>query len=55
LDRRLGGPQCRSGRDGEDEMELHYPYRELIAGRPARSLVTTVTELPRLQSNTVTN
>jgi len=32
------GPRC----GGE---KIHYPFRELIPGRPAYSLVTVVTEL----------
>jgi len=39
LDRRLGGPQSRSGRGGE----VKNPY----PGRPARKLVTTMTDVPR--------
>jgi hypothetical protein len=42
LDRRLGGPQNRSGRGGE-EKKIHYcPYQELNPGRPAHSLPTSV-------------
>jgi hypothetical protein len=43
LDRRLGGPQCRSGSGGE-EKNL-YSCRESNPGRPAHSLVTIQTEL----------
>jgi hypothetical protein len=46
LDRRLGGPKSRSGRGGEEKNP--QLYRELNPGRPARTLVTILTELPRL-------
>jgi hypothetical protein len=42
VDRRLGGPQSRSRRGGEKKYILPP------AGRPARSPVTILTELPRL-------
>jgi len=41
--RGLVGPQSRSGRSGEENF-LPYPHRESNAGRPARSLVTTLSE-----------
>jgi hypothetical protein len=44
LDNRLGGPQSRSGRGGE---ENKYPSRESDPGRQTRSTVTTLTELSR--------
>jgi hypothetical protein len=47
-DRRLGGPQSRSGRGGE-EIKSHYgPCREFNPARQARSLVSILTELFRL-------
>jgi hypothetical protein len=45
FDRRVGGPQSRSGRSGE-EKNFHCSCQELNPGRPVRSLVITVTELP---------
>jgi len=49
LDRRLSGPQSRSGQDCEDKKKtLHCPCWELISGRPARRLVTILTGLPGL-------
>jgi len=48
LDRRLNGPQSRSRHSGgEKNVSL---YRELRPRRSARSLVTILTELPRLIS-----
>jgi hypothetical protein len=49
LDRRLGGPQSRAGRSDEEEKSHHWACRELNPGRPARSLITILTELPLLQ------
>jgi len=46
LNRRLGGPQGRSGRFGEEYDLLLLP--ELEPRCPAFSLVTVLTELPRL-------
>jgi len=31
-----------------EKKSLHRPYREMDPGRPGRSLVSTLTELPRL-------
>jgi hypothetical protein len=36
-DRRLSGPQRRSGRGDEEEKSLHFPCRKSNPGRPARS------------------
>jgi hypothetical protein len=48
LDMGLGGSQSRSERDG-DEKESHYcPCRQLSPNRPARSLVSILSELPWL-------
>jgi hypothetical protein len=47
LDRRLSGSQSRSGRGGEEKGSYYCPCRELNPGRPARSLVAILTELPR--------
>jgi hypothetical protein len=47
-DKKLGGRQNRYGRCGEEKKSYHCPSRELNTGRPARSLVTILTELPRL-------
>jgi hypothetical protein len=46
--RRLGGPQSRPGGRGEEKNPINWSYRELNPGRSARSLVTILTELPRL-------
>jgi len=46
FDRRLGGPQSRSGRDGEEKNSC--PCRESKTPLSVRSITTTVTELPRL-------
>jgi len=46
LNRKLGGSQSRSGRYGEERNPCLY--RESNPGGPARSLVTVLTELPRL-------
>jgi hypothetical protein len=43
LDRRLGGPQSRSGGIGKEQNLSSY--RESNPGHPARSLVTILTEL----------
>jgi hypothetical protein len=48
LDGRLGGPQSRAGRGGEEEKSHHCLCQELNPSRPARSVVPTLTELPRL-------
>jgi hypothetical protein len=48
LDRRLGRPQSRSGRGVEEKKSNHCPRRELNHGRPARSLVSILSELSRL-------
>jgi hypothetical protein len=47
LDRRLGGPQNRSGCGGEEKKAHYCPSRKLNAGRPFRSLVSVLTELSR--------
>jgi len=44
LDKRLGGPQNRSGLGGEEKISLHFPRRELNPVRPARSLVSMLTK-----------
>jgi hypothetical protein len=48
LNRRLGGPQSRSGRVGKEKISHHCRCRELDPGRLACSLVSILTELPRL-------
>jgi hypothetical protein len=49
LDRRLGGPQNRSGRGGEEKNSQSPPGVEPYdPNRPARSLVAIPTELSRL-------
>jgi hypothetical protein len=50
FDKRLRGLQSRCGRVGEETKCLPYPCpcQESNPGRPACSLVTKVTELPRL-------
>jgi hypothetical protein len=53
LNRRLGGPQSRSESGGEEKKSL-CPCRESYPGRPARSLVTNLTELSRLLYTTFT-
>jgi hypothetical protein len=50
LDRRLGGPQSRSGRGDEERKSHNYPRRESNPDRPARSIVSVLTELFRLLS-----
>jgi hypothetical protein len=45
----LGGPQSRSGRGGQEEEKSHCcTCWESHPGRPAPSLVPTLTELPHL-------
>jgi len=46
LDRRLCGPQWRSGRDGEENKSL--PSRESNPGYPICSVVTILNELSQL-------
>jgi hypothetical protein len=41
------GYERQSGRGGEEKKSLHCLFRELNLGRPARSLVTILTELSR--------
>jgi hypothetical protein len=36
-DRRLGGPQSRSGRGGEEKKSHHRPVRVLNLSRPTRN------------------
>jgi hypothetical protein len=45
----MGEPQIQSGHGGEEKKSHQRPYRELNSGHPARILVFTVTELPRLR------
>jgi hypothetical protein len=45
---RLAGPQNRCERDGEEENSHHSPCLESNHSRPARILVSILTELPRL-------
>jgi hypothetical protein len=45
---RLDGNQSRSRRGGKEKISHHCHYRELNSGRPARSLVCILTELPLL-------
>jgi hypothetical protein len=42
MDRKLGGPQSRYGRDGNEN--IPSPSRESNPGRPVRSLVTILIE-----------
>jgi hypothetical protein len=51
LDRRLGGPQRRSGRGSEEKNSRNFPCWELNLVRRAHSMVTILTELPRLPWN----
>jgi hypothetical protein len=51
LHRRLGGPQSRNGRSGEEKN--FHSCRESNPGRPERSLVTILAELSRLPSTMV--
>jgi hypothetical protein len=46
LGRRLGESQSWCQRGGEEKKSLHCPYRESNSGRPARNVVTILTELP---------
>jgi len=48
LERKLDRPQNRSGRGDEMKKSLPYLCRQSNFGRPARSLVTILTELPRV-------
>jgi hypothetical protein len=50
LDKRLDGPQSRSKRGGK-EMSLPCLCRESDPGRPARSLVILLIELPRIDDD----
>jgi hypothetical protein len=50
FDRRVGGTQKRSGRRGKEKES--FPCRDSNPGCPARSLVTILTELPRLSHST---
>jgi hypothetical protein len=43
VDRRLGAPQNRAGRGGEEKISQHCQCREFNPGRPVRSLVSIVT------------
>jgi hypothetical protein len=45
LDRRLYGPQSRSGRGGEENKSHHCPCRESNPDHPVPSLVSVLTEL----------
>jgi hypothetical protein len=47
LDRRLGGPQSRPGRGSKEKRIQFRSFRESSPGRPARSLITILTELLR--------
>jgi hypothetical protein len=47
LNRRLRGPHSRSGRFGEETKILPLAGNKRFHDRPARSLITTPTELPR--------
>jgi len=40
--------QSRSGRGSEEEISLHCPCGESKPGRPARNLVTVLTQLSQL-------
>jgi len=55
LDRRLGGPQDWSGRDGDGRYVLLCPCLESNPGRPASKLVTILTEIPHLPCYSVEN
>jgi len=48
LDRRLGGPQRRSGCSGEGKEFHHCSYRQLNLSHAAHILVTILTELSQL-------
>jgi hypothetical protein len=50
LNKRLGGPQSWSGRGGDEQTPYHCPCQELNPGRPSISLVTILTELPRVNA-----
>jgi hypothetical protein len=52
LDKRLDGPQSRSGGSGEEKISLSRPCRESNPGRPDLCLVTILAELLRLSSET---
>jgi hypothetical protein len=40
----------RASLNGVKKRKYYYPYRESNSGRPARSQVTILTELPQLMS-----
>jgi len=42
----MGGPQSRYGRGGQEKKITTTPCRELNPGRPARGVVSILTELP---------
>jgi hypothetical protein len=48
LDRRLGGPHIRSGSGDKEKKSQHCPLRKSNLGRPARILVSVLTELLKL-------
>jgi len=48
LDRRLGGAQSRFGRGGRRKNSHHCPCPKLNPGRPTRSLISILTQLPRV-------
>jgi hypothetical protein len=52
LDRRLGGPQSRSGRCGEEKKKIYCLHRESNLGRPDRSpelsWLVSSSSIPRL-------
>jgi hypothetical protein len=51
---RLGGPQSRLDAVAKEKIKsLHCPCRELNPSRPARNLVSTLTELPRLDEERI--
>jgi hypothetical protein len=48
LNRRLRGSQRRSGQGDEKKNSLHCPHQELMPGSPVCSIVSILTELPRV-------
>jgi hypothetical protein len=50
LGRNQGVPQSRSERGGDEKKSNIFLVLELNSGRPARSLVTILTELPQLEA-----
>jgi hypothetical protein len=51
LDKRRGEPQSQSNRVGEEKKPFPCTYRESNPGRPAHSLVSTLTEVTQINKS----